>query len=601
MPNRNQTTACALDCYDACKIVVENGLPKITGDKEHPVGNGALCTLLNQSIHEEPRIEKPRINGIEVSMDEAMIEIKKAFTKPTSLLWRGSGNMGVMQEVTNLFMEKIGGTLTHGSLCDGAGEAGIVEGRGVNRILPLEQIAKADTIVIWGRNITVTNAHMMPFIKDKNLIVIDPVKTPIAKKADLHLQIQPRTDYYLAVMLARFIYMEDSQDSQWCEEFASGFEDFYDFTQEHRIKPILEYMGTDLGEIGRILNYIRNQKVVFLVGVGVQKYATGASTLHAIDSLAALLGLFGKEGCGVHYLGNTRLGFENPFKVGCQTVSKVVTNFSEFDTVLVQGGNPAESMPDSIRVQEELDKVENLIYFGLYENETSKRAKIVIPAKNFFEKEDVRLSYGHQYVQKMNKIVDSEIGISEYDFTKYLFDVFNLEGLENEDTYISKWLEQCKEESEELISPAYEELPYSEGFGEDSNDEFEFIEEYDDDFINTKSLTKVRTSKKNQLTDEKLWLLSPKSNKALNTQFKRSQSVTLHPSLGYEARDRIKLSTEYGTLELEVVLSEDLRKNCLLVTSNTIGLNKLTPSLVSNEGESACYQEIKVEIERVEG
>jgi len=596
-----QTTACALDCYDACKIVVKDGLATIKGDNEHPVGNGALCTLLNKSIHEEPRIEKPRIDGIEVSIDEAMKSVKVAFDKPAALLWRGSGNMGVMQEVTNLFMEKIGGTLTHGSLCDGAGEAGIVEGRGVNRILPLEQIAKADTIVIWGRNITVTNAHMMPFIKDKNLIVIDPVKTPIAKKADLHLQIQPRTDYYLAVMLARFIYMEDSQDSQWCEEFASGFEDFYDFTQEHRIKPILEYMGTDLGEIGRILNYIRNQKVVFLVGVGVQKYATGASTLHAIDSLAALLGLFGKEGCGVHYLGNTRLGFENPFKVGCQTVSKVVTNFSEFDTVLVQGGNPAESMPDSIRVQEELDKVENLIYFGLYENETSKRAKIVIPAKNFFEKEDVRLSYGHQYVQKMNKIVDSEIGISEYDFTKYLFDVFNLEGLENEDTYISKWLEQCKEESEELISPAYEELPYSEGFGEDSNDEFEFIEEYDDDFINTKSLTKVRTSKKNQLTDEKLWLLSPKSNKALNTQFKRSQSVTLHPSLGYEARDRIKLSTEYGTLELEVVLSEDLRKNCLLVTSNTIGLNKLTPSLVSNEGESACYQEIKVEIERVEG
>ena len=51
-------------------------------------------------------------------------------------------------------------------------------------------------------------------------------------------------------------------------------------------------------------------------------------------------------------------------------------------------------MPDSSRVCKEFDKVENLIYFGLYENETSKRAKIVIPAKNFFEKEDVRLSYG---------------------------------------------------------------------------------------------------------------------------------------------------------------------------------------------------------------
>ncbi len=597
-----KTTACALDCYDACKILVENGLPQIIGDSEHPVGNGALCTLLNKSIHEEARIEKPRVDGVEVSMGEAMEAVKSAFEKPHSLLWRGSGNMGVMQEVSNLFMQKINGTLTHGSLCDGAGNAGIVEGRGVNKTLPLEQIDKADTVVVWGRNVTVTNAHIMPFIEGKNLIVIDPVKTAIAKRADVHMQIQPRTDYYLAIMLARFMYMEDSQDSKWCEEFASDYEDFYDFTQEHRIKPILEYIGTDLGEIGHVLNHLRDQKVVFLVGVGVQKYSTGASTLHAIDSLAALLGLFGKEGSGVHYLGHSKLGFDNPFDVSCKTVSKVVTNFSEFDTVLVQGGNPASSMPDSTRVQEELDKVENLIYFGLYENETSKRAKIVIPAKNFFEKEDVRLSYGHHYIEKMNKVVDSEIGISEYDFTKYLFDAFNLDGLESEEAYIATWLEQCEEDDKgNLISSAYEEIPYEEGFGEGGDDEFEFIEDYDDDFINTKSLTKVRTSKKNQLSQDTLWLISPKTHKALNTQFKRNNTVQLHPSLGYSEGERVKVSSEYGSVVLKVVLTEDVRQNCIVITSNTVGINNLTPSMVSNEGENACYQEVKISVEKVEG
>jgi len=134
----HKTTACALDCYDACKIIVEEGFASIKGDSEHSVGNGALCTLLNKSIHAESRIETPRIDGVAVSMDEAMQAVKTAFEKPTSLLWRGSGNMGVMQEVTNLLMQSINGTLTHGSLCDGAGDAGIVEGRGVNRTLPLE-------------------------------------------------------------------------------------------------------------------------------------------------------------------------------------------------------------------------------------------------------------------------------------------------------------------------------------------------------------------------------------------------------------------------------------------------------------------------------
>ncbi len=594
-------TACGLDCYDACKIVVEGGeLPKMSGDAEHPAGNGALCTLLNKSMHEEPRIEKARVDGEEVSLDAAMEAVHDAFKKENSLLWRGSGNMGVMQEVTNLFMEKVQGALTKGSLCDGAGNAGIVEGRGVNKGLPLEQIRSADSVIIWGRNVTVTNAHIMPFLEGKNIVVIDPVKTAIAKKADLHVQLQPRTDYYLAIMLARFAFMEDSQATEWLEEFASEYEDFYDFTQEHRIKSILEYIGTDLGEMGRVLNYLRNQKVVFLVGTGVQKYSTGASTLHAIDSLAALLGLFGREGCGVHYLSNSKLGFVNPFEVPCKRVSKVVTEFSEFDTVLVQGGNPAESMPDTTRVCEELDKVENLIYFGLYENETSKRAKIVIPAKTFFEKEDVRLSYGHQYVEKMNKVLDSEIGISEYDFTKYLFDAFDLAELESEQYYLDAWLIQCKKQGEQYISPAYEEIPYEDGFGEDSDDEFEFIEDYNDDFINTKRFTKIRTSKKNKIEDERFWLLSPKTNKALNTQFQRDNKVQIHPDTGYVEGEKVLLSSENGDLELEVVLNVNLRLNCVVVTSNTLGLNILTPSLLSDEGESACYQEVKVTIETVE-
>ena len=593
-------TACGLDCYDACKIIVEEDtFPKISGDKTDPVGNGALCSLLHKSIHDTERIEKARIDGKEVSLDEAMSAVVSAFKEASSLLWRGSGNMGVMQEVSNLFMQKIDGTLTKGSLCDGAGNAGILEGRGVNKVLPLEQIAKAETVVVWGRNVTVTNAHILPFLEGKEIVVIDPVKTAMAKKADLHLQIQPRTDYYLAIMLSRFIYMEDTQDTPWLEEFASEYEDYYDFTQEHRIKPILEYIGTDLAQLGHVLNYIREKKVVFLVGTGVQKYSTGASTLHAIDSLASLLGLFGKEGCGVHYLSDSKLGFDNPFDVSCKRVSKVLTPFDDFDTVLVQGGNPASSMPDSTRVCASLEKVKNLIYFGLYENETSKRAKIVIPAKNFFEKDDVRLSYGHQYVHKMNKVIDSKIGLSEYDFTQRLFEAFGFEGFQSEEAYITAWLAQCQELDGVYVSPAYESLPYSDGFGKNGGDEFAFIEEYDDDFINTKRFNKVRTSKKNKIVDERFHLLTPKSKKSLNTQFRQDNKVHIHPDVGYTEGTMLRLSSAYGQVELEIVLDDSLAKNCLLVHASTLGLNALTPAIVSLEGENACFQEVKIEIESI--
>ena len=592
-------TACGLDCYDACSILVEEGEHfKIKGDKEHFSGNGALCALLNRSIFEQPRIEKPKIDGKEVSMKEAMQAVADAFRETKSLLWRGSGNFAVMQEVTNLFMEKIGGSLTHGSLCDAAGDAGIRLGRGVNRMLPLEQIEKAETIVVWGRNVTVTNAHLMPYLEGKELVVIDPVKTAIAKKADFHLQIEPRTDYYVAIMLARFVFMENTDDTEWLDEFASEHEDFYDYTREHRIKAILEYMGTDLGQMGRVLEHLRDKKTVFLVGAGVQKYSTGSYTLQAIDALAATLGLFGREGCGVHYLGDSKMGFENPFAVSLPTVPKATTDFSDFDTVLIQGGNPAASMPNTSRVKGELEGVDKVIYFGLYENETSKMADIVIPAKNFFEKEDVRLGYGHHCVEKMNKVLENNFGISEYDFTQRLFDTFGFEGLESEETYIEHWLRQCERDGEQYFSPAKEVLPYEEGFGADSDDEFEFIEDYEDDFINTKRFNKIRTSKKNKVSDDKFWLLSPKSSKSLNTQFFRDDRVQMHPETGYEQGERVRISSEYGAHEFTVVLTEDIKPNCVIITNNTIGVNYLTPSILSEEGDNACYQEVKVEIER---
>jgi len=223
-------TACGLDCPDACGIVADPAhFPRLAGD----TNNGALCSVLNKDFFEAPRIEKPTIDGIEVSMEEALNAAAESL-KQKSLLWRGSGNFGVMQDITDLLFDRIGGTLTEGTLCDGSGNAGIIEGRGINRTLPLEQIENADTVVVWGRNPTVTNTHIMPLLEGKKIIVIDPVRTALAKKADLHIQIKPRSDFYLAIMLARFSFMENAEKEEWLEEFAPDFEDFYDFTRGFR-------------------------------------------------------------------------------------------------------------------------------------------------------------------------------------------------------------------------------------------------------------------------------------------------------------------------------------------------------------------------------
>ena len=588
-------TTCGLDCPDACGIVAIDG--KIQADPNHPTSNGALCALLNREMPQEPRITNPRVNGEETTLDKALDAIKEALESQTKLLWRGSGNFGVMQDITNLLFEKIKGTTTKGTLCDGSGDAGIVESRGVNRVLPPSQIAKAEVVVVWGKNITVTASHLMPHLEGKEIIVIDPIKTAIAKKADIHLQIAPRSDFFTAVLLARFALMGDFEDQEFLEEHAPDHEDYYEFTQEFRIRPILEYIGTDLQELGHILEMIKGKKTVFLIGNGVQKYSTGHHILQAIDSLAVILGKFGKEGCGVGFLGNSKLNFKNPFAVKTDKVQKVNTPFGNFKTVLIQGGNPVASMPDSNRVIKELKKSHTIIYFGLYENETSAIADIIIPAKDFFEKNDIRLSYAHHYVNPMKKIKESKYGISEYDFTNILLQKFGFDALENEKYYLDLWLEQCTKEGDYYLSPAYQEIPYIDGFGEDGEEEFIFSDEFGDDFIKTKQFTRARKRSKKEKIIEDYWLLSPKGNKSLNTQFKRDNQIVINPLIGFKDGEEVKVYSEYGEHNFIVKNSEEMRIDSVIITSNTIGVNFLTPSIISDEGDSACYQEVKVKIE----
>ncbi len=589
-------TACPLDCYDACSIICNKDNPKkLVADPSHPLSNGKLCALMSRYFPNQERITTPKVNGKEVSLKEALDEVAKLLNSNT-LLWRGSGNLGVMQEVTNLLMRELNGYLTRGSLCDEAGIAGIMEARGVNYQLPPSQIAKADVVVVWGRNIPVTNSHLMPFIKDKKLVVIDPVKTTLAKMANLHIQIKPRTDFYLATLLARFITMEDSQNDEWLNRWGGEFDEFYEFTRSFRIKAILEYMELSLDDMGDLMNYLLEERVVFLVGAGVQKYSIGHYALWAIDSLAATLGLFGKEGCGVSYLGSSKYGFDNPFEVNLKTTPKATADFSKFDSVLIQGGNPAESMPDSNRVVESLKKTK-VIYFGLWENETSKLSDIVIPAKTFLEKDDIRLSYGHTFISKMPKVYESDIGVSEYQFTKEILKRLKKEdAIKDESYYLDFWLNQV---SNYPIHPAHQEIPYINGFGEDGEEEFVFIDDFDDEFEDIKIFRKFRKNYKKEEIDG-YWLLSPKYSKSLNTQFERAKFVHIPPSAGFRDGEIVRVFNEWGELELPIKVDERLRDDSILIYAGTKGVNKLTPSILSQEGENACFGEVKVKIEPVE-
>jgi anaerobic selenocysteine-containing dehydrogenase len=430
----------------------------------------------------------------------------------------------------------------------------------------------------------VTSSHLLPLIKDKTIIVVDPVETKIAKMADLHIQIKPHTDIFLAMLLYRFLHIEDACDDSFLEEYASEFQEYYELTQTIRIKAILADIGMTLGQIGDFLHFVIGKKTAIVCGVGIQKYRDGADVMRAIDALAVGLGLFGKEGSGVAYLGNSQEAIESPFDTKkAKKVSKVNTPFDEFKTVVVQGANPLAQMPETTRVLDSIEHVENLVYFGLYENETSAAADLVIPAKTFLEKDDIRTSYSHNGMMVMNKQIKSEIGISEYDLAAFLAESYDLE-LKSEAEYI----EHFKNHGVVKIDGSFEvehreAVPYQEGFDTDDG-EFLFLEEFE---------------VPQKVEDGEFYLITPKAATSLNSQFKRDPYLYISSKSQLKDGDRVIATSASGEAEFEVRINNDLREDCVLIHSGAPGVNNLTTSKHSYEGKSAIFQENFVRITKV--
>ena len=584
--NSNKTT-CPLDCYDGCSIVFENG--KLKGDKKHPITKGYLCSKMNKFLSYK-RLNGAYYKNEKIQLEDALkilIEKIKYFKDGKNLFFLGSGNLGRIQNITKEFFSKMNFYGTKGSLCDLAGDAGIKEGRGENLLLPMSEIKKSEIIIVWGRDPSISNTHMLPYLKDKKLIIIDPYKTNLSFKADIYLQVKPRGDFYLALLLSRILYITQGENVEFIKNKTENFDDFVNLFESFHMKKLSEMCDIAIDKAWEIIDLIKNKKIVFLVGIGVQKYFIGNQVLRAIDSFAAMLGLFGQEGCGVSYLANSFYGFKSSIAKLSKTVVLPTIDFSKFNIVFIQGANPAVSLPNTKKVIESLKKSSFVVYFGLYENETSKLADLVIPAVDFLSKNDVKTNYGHEYIGLMTKQKDTCNGISEYEFTKYLIQKFFNVKIKSEKDYIKEIIESNTVKKDGyLISKAYTKIPYKNNFLTD-NGKFIFLDDFEDDFEDDFK------------DNEKYFLITKKNKNSLNSSFKIDNFLYIPPLLGFKDDEKVELVSDYGKAEFLVKIDMNLRMDTLMCHAGNRYYNYLTPSMCSLKGNNAVFQELKVMLKKV--
>ncbi len=520
-----------MDCYDSCRVEYKDGACKPSYDK---ITNGKLCAKF-AFMNQEEKLEDMHLL---VTLEKMAQKLKEPNKK--ILYYKGSGNLGVMQNITKRFFETIKATIATGSLCENAGTEGINLGRDFSVNPTIKELEQSEVVLVWGRNLTETSKHIYRLIEDKIFITIDPMKTNIASKSEVYLQIPPKGDYLLAKI------MQNALDGKDIDEKS------------------LDVLNITAKQFNEMINLLKTKKVSVLLGVGAQKYKEGASIFHEMDKVFDKLGLFNGKNTGVWYLGDSKYAFEDKINItATNTCTYPDVKFDDYDIVFIQGANPVVSAPNTGEIIKSLKKT-FVIFMGTAKNDTSKYADIIIPAKTYLQKKDVKLSYGHDEINICEVCEENENAISEYELTSYLFNAFNLDGLLSEDEYLYGFKKMIRGKPDIAFKP-----------------------------IETRNVPMLN------LKENEYYLLTSKSKNTLNSSFKYDEYAYVNPKIGLQDGDKIKISSIDGNIDIKIKNDNSIYDNAILIYAGNKQVNYLTSNDVSEYGDNATLQDVKLVLEKV--
>lgn len=458
--------ACPRNCYDTCSIVshVKDGVLKfVEGAPESTYTRGGLCVKGNayvRSVYSPDRIKYPmeqqgRGSGRwkRLSWDEAMDKIARKILeikeKDGSLLGlaltKYSGNFGITNYGVEGMMSSLGYTTRMvGTPCWPAGIDAQNYDMGSMWCNDPEDLPKARYVIVWGANPAWCSVHSMKYLyaaqeAGAKLVVVDPVFTQTAAKADEYIQVRTGEDGALALGMARHILDLGLYDKAWLAAHSVGFEDFAAYLRQ---QVSLDWAAAQSGVPVETIKAIAREfaaadPATIWIGYGMQRHVNGGASVRILDALAAMTGNVGKPGGGARYGHLQTWGFNYHAMLqkapeGSRGMQGASGPKGEFD--FAAGGGEAIKYSDrSLNInktaQEILDardppvrmlwvacknvlsqdfdrekmlkafaKLEMVVVADLFMNQTVEQADIVLPVTTAFEDWTVNVSYWHYWL-----------------------------------------------------------------------------------------------------------------------------------------------------------------------------------------------------------
>ncbi|RHW28682.1 molybdopterin oxidoreductase family protein [Nocardioides immobilis] len=290
--------------------------------------------------------------------------------------------------------------------------------------IPVADLDRTDHLLILGANPLVSNGSLMtaPDMRGKlaairkrggKVVVIDPARTRTAERADEHHPITPGTDAFLLFAMLHVILEEGLERVDGLAPHLAGLDEVRVLAKPFSPETVAERTGIAADEIRRLASELaaaERAAVYGRMGTTTVEFGTLASWL--VDVLNIVTGNLDRPG-GVMFpkaaagQPNTRpRDARRPFRHGRwhSRVRELPEVMGELpvatlaDEILTPGngqvralvtvmGNPCVSTPRAGRLDEALERLDFMVSFDVYLNETTRHADVILPGPTPLERD----------------------------------------------------------------------------------------------------------------------------------------------------------------------------------------------------------------------
>lgn len=294
----------------------------------------------------------------------------------------------------------------------------------------LLDVARAECVMFVGTNPAASHQLNMPQSsptarlnearrRGMKMIVIDPRRSDVARRADIHLQVKPGEDATLLAAIVKVILDRGLQDRDYVERYVSGVGELHAAVSDFDLDYAARRTGVpaDLVEAAAVM-FATARTGGATSGTGLHMAIHHNLATQLVMTLNGLCGRYDRPGgmnrtegalgrrfgpevgaaklpappkSRIRGISGTNGLFGNYFELPTNTLADEILTpgDGQIRALIVNGGNPALVLAEEASAQKALEDLELLVVLDLFRSATAEYADYVFGVRHPFERVDV--------------------------------------------------------------------------------------------------------------------------------------------------------------------------------------------------------------------